>query len=227
MKKSIKRNYKVVQIDNKYTKEWILNKHYAKRKCSISYAFGLFDKDNILIGVCTFGYPPNYNFNKGKCIFNDYEVLTLELNRLITNDELEQNVLSYFVSQSLKLLPKPSCIVSYADPNNGHYGYIYQATNWIYTGNSTPKFRYHFEDGTVFDIRRGIDNKEKEHGKIVYKERLIPTQRYIFFNGSKTDKKKMRKHFKLKSLPYPKGENKKYNASYECKKVKLEEIINI
>lgn len=78
----------------------------------------------------------------------------------------------------------------------------------------------------MFDIRRGIDNKEKEHGKIVNKEKLIPTQRYIFFNGSRTDKKEMKKHFKLKSFPYPKGENKKYNASYECQKVKLEEIIN-
>lgn len=51
-----------------------------------------------MVGVCTFGHPPNYNYNKGKCVFNDYEVLTLELNRLITNDGLERNVLSYFVS---------------------------------------------------------------------------------------------------------------------------------
>ena len=28
-------------------------------------------------------------------------------------------------------------IVSYADSEQGHYGTIYQATNWIYTGYST------------------------------------------------------------------------------------------
>jgi len=210
--------YKVLKISTLIAKEWILNKHYAKRRCSVSYAFGLF-KNNLLVGVCTFGYPPNYNFNDGKCVFNNYKVLTLELNRLITNDALDKNALSYFVSHALKQLPKPSCIVSYADPNAGHYGYIYQATNWIYTGNSTPKFRYYFSDGFVFDIRRGIDRKIAEHGKVVKKEKLTPTQRYIFFNGDKPDKVKMRKNFKLQDLAYPKGVNINYDVSYECKKI--------
>lgn len=217
-------DYKVIQIENKYAKEWILNKHYAKRKCSVSYCFGLFDKYDELVGVCTFGYPPNYNYNDGKCIFNNYRVLTLELNRLITNDNLNKNSLSYFVSQSLSLLPKPSCIVSYADPNNGHYGYIYQATNWIYTGNSTAKHRYYFEDGSTFDIRRGIDLKIKEHGNIVKKEKLIPTQRYLFFNGNKRDVKMMRSDCKMANLPYPKGANSKYDTSYKCKSIKLEDV---
>jgi len=219
----LKEKYVIEKIPNSFTKEWVINKHYAKRKCSISYAFGLF-KNNIMVGVCTFGYPPNYNFNEGKCVFNNYRVLTLELNRLITEDNLEKNVLSYFVSQSLKKLPKPSCIVSYADPNAGHYGYIYQATNWVYTGNSTPKFRYHFEDKSVFDIRRGIDNKIKEHGQIVRKEKLLPTQRYVYFNGSKKEKREMKKDLKMKILPYPKGENHNYDSSYICKKVFFKDI---
>jgi len=160
-----------------------------------------------MVGVCTFGYPPNYNYNKGKCVFNDFEVLTLELNRLITNDGLEKNTLSYFVSQALGMLPKPSCVVSYSDPNHGHYGYIYQATNWIYTGHSTPKFLYYFEDGTVFDIRREIDRKGQDHGKMIKKEKILPTERYIYFNGDKRDKKEMKKHFKLKTCDYPKHDN--------------------
>lgn len=216
-------NVEIKPIPKEIYNEWILKKHYAKRKCSISFAYGLFYEE-YLVGVCTFGYPPNYNFNDGKCVFNTYRCLTLELNRLITNDNLPHNILSYFVSRCLKLLPKPSCIVSYADPNNGHHGYIYQATNWIYTGNSTPKHRYHFEDGTTFDIRRGIDLKEKEHGKMIYKEKLLPTQRYIYLNGSKQDIKLMKSDLKMKVFEYPKGENKKYDASYECKKIHIGEI---
>ena len=38
------------------------------------------------------------------------------------------------VSKCLKLLPRPMIIVSYSDTRQGHNGYIYQATNWIYTG---------------------------------------------------------------------------------------------
>jgi len=215
-------DFTVMKIDKSLTNDWILHKHYAKRKCSISYAFGLFNKDGLLVGVCTFGFPPNYNFNEGKCIFNNYRVLTLELNRLIVNEGLGKNVLSFFVSKALDLLPKPSCIVSYADPNYGHNGYIYQATNWIYTGDSTPKHRYTFEDGTTFDIRRGIDIKEQKHGKIIKKETLLPTRRYIFFNGNKKEKKKMFSCFKLKILPYPKGDNKRYDVSYECQKIYID-----
>ena len=217
------KDFKVVSIDNKVTDEWILNKHYAKRKCSRSYSFGLFI-DTILVGVCTFGYPPNYMFNKGRCVFNVCEVLTLELNRLITNDNLPKNTLSFFVSQSLNLLPKPSCVVSYADPNNGHYGYIYQATNWLYTGNSTPKYKYHFADGTTFDIRRGIDQKILDHGVIVRKEKLLPTQRYIFINANKKEKKILIKDIKMDIKEYPKGKNINYDASYSCATITIDDL---
>ena len=169
----IKNKYIVKSIKKELCKEWLLYKHYAKRMCSISYSFGLFIDGN-LNGVCTFGFPPNYNYNNGKCVFNNYECLTLELNRLVVNDNLKKNSLSYFVSQCLKKLPKNSCIVSYADQNNGHNGYIYQATNWIYTGVSTPKYKYIFEDGSSFDIRRGIDKKGKIKDKILLKPTHLP-----------------------------------------------------
>lgn len=199
--------YKVIVLRNGEHNDWLLKKHYAKRTCSVSYAFGLIDDMNI-IGVCTFGSPPNYNYNNGKCIFNTLEVPTLELNRLVVNKYDTKNLLSFFVSQCIKMLPKPTALVSYADPNQNHHGYIYQATNWIYTGESTPKKRYIFEDGSTFDIRRGIDNK----GKIVGTEEMKPTLRYIYLNGNKAQKKKMINDMKMPILPYPKGQNK----NYEC-----------
>ena len=200
-------DYKVMELRNGEHNDWLLKKHYAKRPCSVSYAFGLV-KDEKIIGVCTFGFPPNYNYNDGKCVFNSLKVTTLELNRLVINSNQQPNLLSYFVSKCLKLLPKPTAIVSYADPNQNHHGYIYQATNWLYTGESTPKKRYTFEDGSTFDIRRGVDKK----GKIVAVEDLKPTHRYLFFTGSKQQKKQMLKDLKMEILPYPKGQNQ----NYEC-----------
>jgi hypothetical protein len=208
----MKDKYQIVLLENGEYKEWLLTKHYAKRKCSVSYAFGLIN-NNKIIGVCTFGYPPNYNYNEGKCIFKTMRVKTLELNRLVINETNEKNLLSYFVSQSIKLLPKPLVIVSYADPNQNHHGYIYQATNWLYTGESTPKNRYVFEDGSTFDIRRGIDKK----GKIIAVEKLKPTYRYIYFSANKNDKKKMLLDMKMPILSYPKGENK----NYECVEIDM------
>ena len=112
-------NIVVKSIKSRETYDWLLYKHYAKRIPSISYSFGLYLNEE-LNGICTFGYPPNYNYNNGKCVFYSYECLTLELNRLVVNENLPKNSLSIFVSKSLKLLPKPSCIVSYADQNKGH-----------------------------------------------------------------------------------------------------------
>ncbi len=214
----MKNLYKIKRLTNGEYKEWILKKHYAKRKCSVSYCFGLI-LDNKIIGICTFGYPPNYNYNKGKCLYNDYECLTLELNRLVINNYDEKNLLSYFLSNAIKLLPKPITLVSYADPNQNHQGYIYQATNWIYTGESTPKKRYTFEDGSTFDIRRGIHNK----GKIVKTEKLKPTHRYIYLHANKKDKKIMLKHFKVNKLNYPKGLNK----NYECIDIDMNYNVNL
>ena len=119
---------KVLPIQNYETKTWLLNRHYAKRIPSISYAFGLYD-DNNLVGVCTYGSPPSASLCTGVC-GEEYKDRVLELNRLIL-DSPKPNSASYLVSQSLKLLPKPSIVVSYADTGPCHVAHIYQATNFL------------------------------------------------------------------------------------------------
>lgn len=149
---SIKDKYRVIPIDKFLTKEWCLRKHYAKRIPSvIIYSFGLYDNENTLQGVNTFGLAGNYNLNT----IGNFE--TLELTRLIINENLEKNVLSFFVSQSLLQIEKGKIIISYADPNNGHNGFIYQATNWIYTGigNDTivlEKDNIEYHQKSIYDI---------------------------------------------------------------------------
>ena len=127
---------KVLPIQNYETKTWLLNRHYAKRIPSISYAFGLYEDHN-LVGVCTYGSPPSPSLCTGVC-GEEYKDKVVELNRLIL-DSPKPNSASYLVSQSLKLLPKPSIVVSYADTSQGHVGYIYQATNFLYTGLSEAR----------------------------------------------------------------------------------------
>ena len=60
-----------------------------------------------------------------------YMDMVYELNRLCTNDDLDKNANSYFISRCFDLLPKPMIIVSYADKSVGHNGYIYQALNFM------------------------------------------------------------------------------------------------
>lgn len=144
--------YKVKSIELFKCKEWILKKHYAKRMPSISYSFGLYDDNNFIIGVCTFGMPPSSTLAESIC-GEDYSKIVLELNRLVVNDGLEKNVLSFFVSNCLKLIPKPNIIVSFSDANMGHNGYIYQACNFLYTGESSNITKFIDKNGDEFHFR--------------------------------------------------------------------------
>jgi hypothetical protein len=65
------------------------------------------------------------------------------------------------VSISLRLLKKTNpnivAVVSYADPEHGHCGILYQATNWIYIGKSSKTTQY-FHNG------RWVHNREITSG---------------------------------------------------------------
>ena len=146
---SIKDKYRVRRIKHSECNEWLIYKHYAKRVPSISFAFGLYSDK--LEGICTYGKPASYTLCEGIC-GKEHSHAVYELNRLCINEGLEKNVLSYFVSCTFGFLRTGFILVSYADPNNYHTGYIYQATNWIYTGLSSREKVYFLEDGTIVSI---------------------------------------------------------------------------
>lgn len=209
---SITEKYSVKPIQSYECKEWLLNKHYAKRMCSISYCFGLFDESKFLIGICTFGSPPSRALCVGVCgVENAHKVN--ELNRLCVNDGLEKNVLSFFVSSCLKLLPQDLIIVSYADTSQGHNGYIYQATNWIYTGLSAKRTERYDINNPNKHSKSVTENKNNDYTNLAVRERP-QKHRYIFFTGTKTQIKILKSQLKYKEESYPKGENKRYDASY-------------
>jgi len=213
---TIKDKYIVNSINPLLTKEWILYKHYAKRVPSIEYAFGIF-QDNILIGVCTFGCPPR-SMNNGEAIFKTFRIKTYELNRLVINEGLEKNVLSYFVSKCLQLIPKPCCIVSYADYSFGHNGYIYQATNWMYTGLNQIHEREWFLNGEEIHQRtlseKGLTSAEKKISAGLVAGEYTKKHRYLMFLGNRKEVSKMKSDLIYEIYPYPKGDNKRYDANY-------------
>ena len=120
-------------IKNQDAWSWCLDVHYAKRIPSISYAFGLFNPD--LVGVVTYGTPSSSPLRAGIC-GDDYADKVLELNRLCVSEV--KNGASMLVGRSLKMLPD-AVVVSYADTKQGHVGYVYQATNFLYTGLSAKR----------------------------------------------------------------------------------------
>ena len=205
---------KVLPIKNDETYPWLLQKHYAKRIPQIMFAFGLYEESQ-LVGVITYGIPASPALCMGIC-GKEYSDKVLELNRvcLLNNDK---NQASFLVGNSIKLLPKPSIVVSYADTGKGHIGYVYQATNFLYTGLSanrvdwTVKGLEHKHSKTLSDGMTLESIKEKYGDDFYYTERSRK-HRYIYFHGNKTQKKQMNTLLKYGIEPYPKGNSQKYDS---------------
>jgi hypothetical protein len=217
---SIKTDYTTKPIESYLCKEWCLKKHYARRMPPIEYSFGLWNGEK-MCGIITFGTPPS---NPLRSLWNN-EYKLIELNRLVVDENLPKNTLSFFLSSAVKMLPKPLVIVSYADTSRNHHGYIYQATNWIYTGLSAPFKDYsikgmeHLHGATIFDMSRGKENRvewlrQKFGDKLIMIERPRK-HRYFMFIGNKRDQKKMRSMLPYSPEAYPKGDNIRYDASYK------------
>jgi hypothetical protein len=209
---------KVLPIKSEETEPWLLKKHYARRMCPISYAFGAYIESK-LIGVVTYGTPASSPLRSGVC-GEKWMDKVLELNRLCC--ENEKNVASILVGRSLKMLPKPTIVVSYADTDQGHVGYVYQATNFIYTGLSAKRTDWklkgmeHLHGATVADISRGKENRAQwmrdKFGDDFYLQDRSRKHRYIYFVGSKTQKKYMLSNLMYEIESYPKGDSKHYDV---------------
>ena len=192
------KGYEIREIKYNDTKDFILNKHYAQRMPSISFAYGLFNGD-YMVGVLTIGKPASNSLCRGVCgQENAHKVY--ELNRLITEDNLPKNTLSFFVGGVLKKLKDENLvIVSYADTGAGHNGYIYQATNFIYTGKTKQRTDKYTEGNKH---SRHYTNENNHLRKV-----RTSKHRYIYFTNNK---KEWLKVLKYPIKEFPKGDNKNY-----------------
>ena len=198
----------VKEIDKKLTYDFILNKHYAQRKPSISYSYGLFI-DGELEGILTIGKPASNSLCEGIC-GKEYKEYVYELNRLCVNEGLPQNTLSQFVSKVLKDLRDTKLIlVSYADEGANHHGYIYQATNWIYTGKTKSRTDKYTPNGKH---SRHYTN-EYDHLRKFRSSKY----RYIYIPNKKF-RKEVLKVLKYEIIrEYPKGDNQRYILGQKIK----------
>lgn len=206
---------KILPIKTEETYPWLLHKHYAKRMPLIKYAFGLYENES-LVGVVTYGPTPTPQVPKFM-LGKGWEDKILELNRLCIETK-SKNAASFLVGKSLSMLPKPLAIISYADGGQGHIGYVYQATNFIYTGAVTAHDDEYIINGKKTHARtlssKGITNP-KEYAKKNNIEivKAKPKHRYVYFCGNKKQKQIM---LSLLTYPvihqYPKGETKRYDA---------------
>lgn len=206
----IKENYYIKPITYQEAMKIIIEKHYLHRKAPCSFAFGLFEKaTNRIVGCITYGTPSSATLRKGIC-GEDEKDNVIELTRLWIEDGVPRNAESFLIGNTIPLVNK-EIIVSFAEIQQGHVGYVYQATNWIYTGLSAKRTNWTIEgvnkhSQTIADKYTSQELKEIYGNKFTLVERPRK-HRYVYFNCNKKRKKELLKKLKYPILPYPKLNN--------------------
>ena len=176
------------KIDERLARLAVIERHYLHRPCPISWAWGIIVEEK-LKGVLTIGRPCSRTVCEGVC-GRERSSDVYELNRLWLGEGLPCNSESQFIGWCLREFRKEHrhmILVSYADTKpsegaaDGHIGTIYQSTNWLYTGTSTP-----FAD----KVRGERIERSTKH-------------RYVYFTNH-ADKKLLQ----WEILPYPKRSNR-------------------
>ncbi len=162
------------------------------------------------MGVCMFATPCSENVRSAPFGPAEKHRVT-ELHRLVLLDECPRNSESHFISRALKILlekkPGIRCVLSFADPSAGHAGTIYQATNFIYTGQSSPATFYLDADGRLRHPRQNGHNVTKAEA-VAWG--WTPTKRagkhrYAMIVGpTHAERRKWRGALRYEPLPYPK-----------------------
>ena len=192
----------VKYLNRNQARAFISLRHYSGRLPNIVWAFGWFINGGV-VAALTVGKPASPNLCIGVC-GEEYKDNVYELNRLCRVDELEEQ-LSQFVSACLRRLSGENIIiVSYADTEMNHHGYIYQACNFIYTGATLPRTDM-YTDGNKHSRHT---RKDEQTGN---RKVRSSKHRYIFFAmNDKKLKMKAKKALNYDVCPYPKGDNKNY-----------------
>lgn len=199
---------KVSQLPHTVAKEVLVKHHYTRSiPGGTQLCLGAFT-GNRLVGVMTLGSGPPM----GHCLVRGASrVNCLTLTRMWVADFMPKNSASRFLGVVLRTLRQHTevkFILTYADPEQGHMGAIYQATNWTYTGLSVPTPLYdagvgvprHSRSfGQVFGTH-SVEHFERQGVEIkVITQR--PKHRYIHFID-----KSWRDRLLVTDLPYPKQE---------------------
>jgi len=186
---------RIISCDLKTVKRFIISNHYSRKTAPTQYAYAMLGESNEIIGAITFGQPASPWV--AVSIRGPEGVPVIELNRLAIKSS-DKNAASRLIGYALRNLPKNMLIVSYADQGVGHVGYVYQATNWNYAGQSKARTDIFSESGHARHHCGDASKRQPRSAK----------HRYWIATGKKAEKSS-----KWPTLPYPKGETLRHEIT--------------
>jgi len=209
------KNLKVKKVPASFVRQYVATYHYSNVMPDNAFeCFAGFYGDK-LAGVVVFGNGANNQ--TFSALIPDMELENCrELMRLWSPDGMPKNTETRLIKESIKLLPKEvNLIVSFADPSYNHQGTIYQASNFLYCGMSSPSKMLLDNEGRKFHIRT-IGSYKRRHPELrelsnievmkKYKWKYINSSgkhRYVLLRGKKWIKNLMMEELKEKVISYP------------------------
>jgi hypothetical protein len=185
----------------------VMHWHYSKgMPLGKLVKIGVWEND-IFIGAVIFGYGNNQYQGDA---YGLKQIEICELLRVALTKHISS--VTQIVAISLKMLKKSNVglrmVLSYADPEQGHNGAIYQAGNWVFIGTGGSNEAYFTSNGKRLHSRRvGKGGIKSIFGKniIVYDSdkiehrKLLPKYKYLYPLDDA-----MRKQIEPLRKPYPK-----------------------
>lgn len=180
--------------------------HYAIGGGNRSYRWGLWHGVTLL-GIVAYNLPTRHACES---VFGvDYFDRVWHMGRLALADRVPHNAESRLIGGSLRAIehehPEVWGVLTFAAIDAGHIGYVYQATNAIYTGLGGHSVYYVDQDGKrrpTYDGRFISKADARSRGWTVHDGEL--KHRYVYVLGSKKQRRQRRRLLKLPDLPYPK-----------------------
>lgn len=202
------RDTTISPVSTRDVAEFCKRYHYTETAGSALWRWGLWH-GHTLLGVVAYNLPTRETcemvFGKG------HHDKVWHMGRLALADDAPANSESRLIGGSLRAIrdghPGVWGVLTYAATDVGHVGYVYQATNAIYTG--TGGHAHYYKDA------KGLRRATYLGGKDVPLSRALamgwtrheggPKYRYVYVLGSKSQRKERMKLLLLPSLPYPKA----------------------
>lgn len=217
------KDLKMEVIDNNLAKKMITKYHYSNSCGNLKFAFAFKyngEIKNIIAYTSPVGRLVCQEVMEGGDTNN-----TLELIRMISIEPKPKNMESYCIHKTFdyikKHLPQYKIIISMADNSVGHKGYCYQASGFTYYGQSAKHKEWYLDGKRIHErnLFAKFNTTKLEEltnilgDRIVQKEQNETKSRYYYIIAqNKKEKKEIQKKIKVKSLPFLKGNNKRYNV---------------
>lgn len=203
------KNYKVKTVPVSKIKDFVEKYHYSHsiNGLKITRCYALMDGASLL-GAIIFGQLTTTAWKK----YGEKESDVVELRRMVVADVCPVNTNTWFMARALKDLKRNTdfkVCVSYADPEQGHLGVVYQAANWAYVGTTAPDTVLETPEGKRYHsraLRTKYKGELKPFAKRLCELKAAGLLREVTVRGKHTYLYPLNGNLKkFKTASYPKG----------------------